>query len=462
MQTLGFMFFNARFLDWARRRYGDAVTFRSLFDSAFVIVFSPELVKQVFRAPPDRLRAGEANALLGPIVGERSVLLLDGREHMRQRKLLLPPFHGERMRAYEQVMVEATDRVLDGWRAGDEVTLLPAMQAVTLEVIERAVFGVEDDRRREELSRRVRALLDPVNSRGQVLMLVLTGGRRGAGAGEDFVRARRELDELLFDEIARRRAEPDLAEREDVLSMLLGAADEHGEPMTDGELRDELLTLLVAGHETTATALAWAFELLMRNPDARRTETDADLDAVVKETLRIRPVISGRGPRDPRRAVRAGRPHAAGGDGDQPVDRRDPPPRRPLPRPGRLRPRPLPRRGRAGHLHVAAVRRRHAPLPGRQLRHVRDAHGDPARARAGGHGARRPAREGRAAKHRLRAGQGCAGPGHARSNAIPAACSRLIRGSPMAWAVVTWPAVSGRSSKARQRADSASILAVSP
>jgi cytochrome P450 len=294
IQTLGFMFFNRRWVDWAHRRYGDAVTFRSLFDSCFVMVFSPELVKQVFRAPPDRLRAGEANALLGPIVGERSVLLLDGREHMRQRKLLLPPFHGERMRAYQEVMVEATDRVVDSWRAGQTVTLLPAMQELTLEVIERTVFGVADVHRREELTRRVRALLDPVNSRGQVLMLVLTGGRRGAGAGEDFTRARRELDELLFEEIARRREVADLDQREDVLSMLLCARDEEGEPMTDGELRDELLTLLVAGHETTATALAWAFELLMRNPGVA-TKTDADLDAVVKETLRLRPVISGVG-----------------------------------------------------------------------------------------------------------------------------------------------------------------------
>ncbi len=294
MQTLGFMFFNRRFVDWARRRHGDVVTFRSLFDSCFVMVFSPELVKQVFRAPPDQLRAGEANALLGPIVGDRSVLLLDGREHMRQRKLLLPPFHGERMRAYERVMIEATDRVVDGWSAGRQVTLLPAMQELTLEVIERTVFGVADAHRREELTRRVRALLDPVNSRAQVLLLVLTGGRRGAAAGDDFTRARRQLDELLFEEIARRRQEPDLAERTDVLSMLLCARDEDGEPMTDGELRDELLTLLVAGHETTATALAWAFELLLRNPGTA-TDTDADLDAVVKETLRIRPVIAGVG-----------------------------------------------------------------------------------------------------------------------------------------------------------------------
>jgi cytochrome P450 len=306
MQTLGFMFLNRRFVDWAHQRYGDVVTFCSLFDPQFVMVFSPELLKQVFRAPPDRLRAGEANELLGPIVGDRSVLLLDGHEHMRQRKLLLPPFHGERMRAYEQVMVEATDRVIDSWRAREQVTLLPAMQSLTLEVIERAVFGVVDGRRREELTRRVRALLDPVNSRAQVLLLVLTGGRRGAAAGDDFVRARRELDELLFEEIGRRRDAPDLTEREDVLSMLLCARDEDGNPMTDAELRDELLTLVVAGHETTATALAWAFELLLRNPGVA-TETDAELDAVVKETLRIRPVISGVG-----RVIRE-QPFALGG-----------------------------------------------------------------------------------------------------------------------------------------------------
>ena len=310
-QTAGFILFPVPFVDACRRRYGDIVTFRSLFDPCFVMVFSPELVKQVFRGSPDRLRAGEANALLAPIVGNRSVLLLDGAEHLRQRKLLLPPFHGERMRAYEQVMLEAADRAIDSWPAdddGSEFTLLSSMQALTLEVIERAVFGVDDGERRAELTERVRALLDPVTSRRQVLLLVLTGGRRGAGAGKQFLEARRRLDELLFAEIAHRRRQPDLAEREDVLSMLLhaGAArsdtGEREEPMTDAELRDELLTLLVAGHETTATGLAWAFELLMRNPRVLRTlrasldEGDtAYLDAVIKETLRLRPVISGVG-----------------------------------------------------------------------------------------------------------------------------------------------------------------------
>jgi len=302
MQTAGFLFFSARFVDACRRRHGDIVTFRSLFDPCFVMVFSPELVKQVFRGHPDRLRAGEANALLGPIVGERSVLLLDGSEHMRQRKLLLPPFHGERMRAYEKVMVEAADRAIDSWPEGTDFTLMPTMQALKLEIIERAVFGVDDVARRAELSERVRSLLDPVTSRSQVLLLLVTGGRRGAGAGKQFTEARRRLDELLFEEIGRRRLVPDLAERSDVLSMLLAARDEDGEPMSDGELRDELLTLLVAGHETTATALSWAFELLMRSPRVL-TKLRASLaageteyaDAVVKETLRLRPVISGVG-----------------------------------------------------------------------------------------------------------------------------------------------------------------------
>src|SRR4051794_31201126 len=131
MQTAGFIFFNRPWIDGCRRRYGDMVTFSSLFDPRFVMVFEPELVKQVFRGSPEQLRAGEANAVLGPVVGERSVLLLDGAEHMRQRKLLLPPFHGQRMRAYEEVMREAADRAIDSWPVGEEFALLPSMQALT-------------------------------------------------------------------------------------------------------------------------------------------------------------------------------------------------------------------------------------------------------------------------------------------------------------------------------------------
>lgn len=302
LQTLGFIFFSRHFIDGCRRRYGDVVTFSSLFDSRFVMVFDPELVKQVFRGPPEQLRAGEANAVLRPVVGDRSVLLLDGADHMRERRLLLPPFHGERMRTYETVMREAADRAIDSWPVGEPFALLPAMQSLTLDVIMRTVFGVDAAPRREELKRRVRAMLDPVASRSGVLVLALSGGRIGSGAGQRFEERRRALDDLIYEEIARRRAVPDLERREDILSMLLVARDEDGEEMTDRELRDELVTLLVAGHETTATALAWAFELLMHNPPALgrlraalAEDDERHLEAVVKETLRLRPVILGVG-----------------------------------------------------------------------------------------------------------------------------------------------------------------------
>ena len=315
MQTAGFLIAPVPWIDGCRRRYGDVVTFRSLFDPQFVMIFDSELMRQVFRESPEHLRAGEANAVLGPIVGERSVLLLDGAEHLRQRKLLLPPFHGERMRSYEETMRDAADRTIDSWPVGEEFSMIGSMQSLTLDVILRAVFGVAEEDRREELKRRLRLLLDPVANRWRALIVVLTGGRRGSIEGETFAQRRRAVDELIYQEIARRRQEADLEEREDVLSMLLLAQDEEGESMTDAELRDELVTLLVAGHETTATALAWAFELLLRNPrvlqrlQAALAEGDEEgyLAAVVKETLRFRPVITGIG-----RRVR-GRPLQIGG-----------------------------------------------------------------------------------------------------------------------------------------------------
>jgi cytochrome P450 len=307
LQTLGFILVPVQFIDAMRRRYGDIVTFSTSFDSGFVMVFDPELVKQVFRAAPDRLRAGEANALLGTILGQRSVLLLDGAEHLRHRKLMLPPFHGQRMRAYEQVMREATDREIDAWPVGEAFAVMPSMQALTLDVITRAVFGVQEGERLTELKRRLRAMIMPVSRRLGILILAFSG-RRMRGRFAEFQRRRQAADELIYDEIARRREAPDLDQREDVFSHLVQARDEHGEPLTDKELRDELVTLLVAGHETTATALAWAFDLLTHNRAvlerlrASLAEGEDDyLDAVVKETLRVRPVIPGVG-----RVVRGG------------------------------------------------------------------------------------------------------------------------------------------------------------
>ena len=167
LQTLGFILVPARFIDACRRRYGDIVTFGHLFDPRFVMIFEPDMVKQVFRGPPDGLRAGEANAVLGPVVGQHSLLLLDGAEHLRERKLMLPPFHGERMRAYAEVIREAADSSIASWPLGEPFALLPRMQSLTLEVIMRAVFGVHETAGAAELAQRIRALLDPVASRAR-------------------------------------------------------------------------------------------------------------------------------------------------------------------------------------------------------------------------------------------------------------------------------------------------------
>jgi cytochrome P450 len=302
VQTAGLILNSSRWIDLNRRRYGDVVTFRTVFDPCFVMVFDPELAKQVFRGPPEQLRAGEVNVPLGPIVGTHSVLVLDGARHLRERKLLLPPFHGARMRAYEEVMTAAADRAIDSWPAGRPFQPLPSMRSLTLDVILRAVFGVGEGPRLEELKRRIQSMLYPGSSRLRMVALALSRGRLGRDTGPSLADRRAAVDRLVYAEIAARRDVPDLATRDDVLSMLLQARDEHGKPMSDEELRDELVTLLVAGHETTATALTWALALLTRAPPAlarlRTSLADGErdyLEAVVRETLRMKPPIAGAG-----------------------------------------------------------------------------------------------------------------------------------------------------------------------
>jgi cytochrome P450 family 135 len=314
IQTAHFLFGPRRFITRMQRRYGPIVKLGTAFDPNFVMVFDPALVKEVFRAPPDRLRAGEANELLGPALGMRSVLLLDGEEHLRQRRLMLPAFHGQRMRAYEDVMRDAADRAIDSWPLGTEFPMLPSMQQLTLDVILRAVFGVEAGPRQDELKRRLRDMIEPVSNRFGLLMMVLMPRFGNNAALRKFEDRRRRVDELIYDEIERRRNASDLEEREDVFSMLLLARDEDAQPMTDEELRDQLVMLLVADHETTATGLAWAFDLILRTPRVRaeleravQVGDDQYVDAVAKEALRIRPVIPGVG-----RVVRGG-PFELGG-----------------------------------------------------------------------------------------------------------------------------------------------------
>jgi cytochrome P450 len=278
------------------RRYGPVA--RTWFPGFGLMIYvsEPELVKQIFAGDPTIFHAGEATAtVLAPAVGPSSVLTLDEQAHMRQRKLLLPPFHGENVRRWETTIREITDRDIDSWPVGEPFSLRRHTQRITLDVILRAVFGVRSRHRFE----RARTLVDDFARRAN-LIVMFPALRRNLGRRspwERFKRSRASLDEFLYAEIAERRTVPDLAERDDVLSLLLRATDEEGRPMGDQELRDELVTVIGAGHETTATGLAWAFERLLRNPPVldrlRRSlpEGDAYLDATIKETLRVRPVI---------------------------------------------------------------------------------------------------------------------------------------------------------------------------
>jgi cytochrome P450 len=299
LQTAGFMLFGTRFLEAMRRRYGDAVTLRTVFDERFVMVFDPELVKQVFQGSTERLHAGEANALLGPILGQRSVLLLDGAEHLRHRRLMLPSFHGRQMLAHVETMRDCADAEIDSWPVGQPFTMLETMQSLTLRIILRAVFGYAPGAAQDELRARLRAMVDPLARRRALMMVsALVRGQGDRRAAREFRARKQAVDEILLAEIARRRSEPDLEERDDVFSALLVSRDEAGDRLTDAEVRDELLTLLLAGHETTATGLAWTFDLLLHDPRVlqRAAErNEAYLDAVVKESLRLRPVIAGVG-----------------------------------------------------------------------------------------------------------------------------------------------------------------------
>jgi cytochrome P450 family 135 len=270
-----------------RRRYGDAFTIRAAPMGTLVYLAAPADIKAVFTGDPTVFHAGEGNAVLGPVMGQRSVLLIDEDEHLATRRRMLPAFHGEAIQRYGEVMQEVAAAEIATWPREQTFPLHPAMQRITLDVILRAVFGVQDSERLAEMRPLVRRLA----AIGGVLMLMwLYPGLGRVGPWRRYRQVQARADELIYDEIARRRADPCLDERTDVLSLLLRGE----EPMADQDLRDQLVTLLLAGHETTATSLAWALQLLLRNPRALARAREGDpayLDAVVKETLRLRPVI---------------------------------------------------------------------------------------------------------------------------------------------------------------------------
>jgi cytochrome P450 len=298
IQTLRWAFRPIAFMAEGRRRYGEAFGVRFLgFERPMVLISDPEAIKALYREREHGLPPGR-NIILEPIVGSKSLLIQEGAEHISRRRLMLPPFHGERMRSYEATMTEIVEAEIDSWPLGEEFPIHARMQAVTLEVILRVVFGVSSGPRLERLREMLGTVLQETASPGrQVLGLVLQrfGGR---GMFAHFERELREVDELLMAEIAEHRERPDLAEREDILSMLMLAEFEDGTRMEDRELRDQLMTLLLAGHETTATALAWTFDLLLRHPaelgrlrDSLGAGEEDYLRATISESLRLRPVI---------------------------------------------------------------------------------------------------------------------------------------------------------------------------
>jgi cytochrome P450 family 135 len=286
-------------LEQCRARFGPMFTLRIAYEGEWVILSEPELIKQVFTGDPKVFHAGEGNQILRPLLGDNSVLVLDEKRHMSQRKLLLPPFHGERMQGYGETMAAIAAREIESWPTGTPYRLRPRMQAITLEIIIETVFGVHDRDRIEPLRQALRGFLD-LTTDPRVLLPVLLIGPERIRYLPAFRRRMDLVDELIGAVITERRAAADLAERDDVLSMLIAARHEDGSPMSDAEIRDELLTLLVAGHETTATALAWAVERLVRHPlklERLRDEVlageDAYLTATIQETLRLRPVLVG-------------------------------------------------------------------------------------------------------------------------------------------------------------------------
>lgn len=278
------------------RTYGDAFTVRLLRFGTGVYVADPAEIKTMFTGDQSDLLAGEANAPLAGILGHNSLLTLDGERHLRQRRLLLPSFAGNAVREFRAVIAAAAEAEISSWRPGESFAMRERMRRLTFEVICRAVFGVNEPERVRALRVALLELLDM----GLVFMLprALRANLGPWSPGGKLQRRLRAADDLLYEEIGLRRRAADLEQRTDVLSVLLRARDEEGRPMSDIELRDELITMLAAGHETTATGLAFAFELLIHNPQvlARlRDELEAGdesyLGAVVTETLRIRPVL---------------------------------------------------------------------------------------------------------------------------------------------------------------------------
>jgi cytochrome P450 len=287
-----------RFVAACGRHYGKVFTVRAAMVPPMVYLWDPAEIKKVFAGDPSVFHAGEANAMLGGLLGDGSVLVIDDDVHRDRRRLMLPPFHREAVAKQTEVMTEIAAANIAGWQVGRPFAVAPKMSEITLEVILRTVIGASDPARLAAL----RAVMPKLLNVGQWASLAIARPElQRRWPWRSLWDRIQEADQLLYAEIAERRADPHLDERTDVLAMLVRATDEDGRTLSDRELRDQLMTLLVAGHDTTATALSWALERLTRHPaildkaakaaDAGDAAGDEYLDAVAKETLRIRPVV---------------------------------------------------------------------------------------------------------------------------------------------------------------------------
>jgi cytochrome P450 len=297
-QTLRWSFRPLPFMQECRERYGDAFSVRFMgFERPMVMISDPAAIKALYTERAHGLPPGR-EVVLTPIVGPHSVLVIEGADHLAHRKLMLPAFHGERMRSYAPLVEEIVAAEIDSWPLDERFAIHPRMQAVTLEVILRVVFGVAEGPRLERLRRMLTEVLEETASPFTQLIGLASRRFGGQGPWAKFEGKLRAVDELLYAEIGERRAAEDFEGRDDMLSLLMQARFEDGEGMGDEDLRDQLMTLLLAGHETTATALAWTFDLLLRHRGelARLRESleageDEYLRATISESLRLRPVV---------------------------------------------------------------------------------------------------------------------------------------------------------------------------
>lgn len=291
------------------QRYGDLYTVRLSGFGSLVVLSHPEAIEALMTAPPHLFDSGRGNWVLAPFVGETSLILLDGKAHNRQRKLLMPPLHGDRLRAYGQDICQITQQVVAGWQPGQRFIAREITQAISLQVIMRTVFGVDEGDRAQQLRHHLNLLLKLFDRPLNASFVFLPALQKDWGAWSPWghlLRQRAQIDDILYAEIQARRAHPE-QQGEDILSLMLAARDEAGAPMTQQELRDEMMTLLFAGHETTATAIAWALYWIHKLPDVgakvlqelAELGPDPDpmaiarlpyLNAVCQETLRIYPV----------------------------------------------------------------------------------------------------------------------------------------------------------------------------